>query len=151
MHTASRASEPQALAHIRVFLLATLAVGMIGTGTELLLLGHFDSMLQLIPLTLLAVGLVVAAWHAASPSTATVRALRSAMGLFIVAAMVGVGLHFRGNVEFEQELSPTTGGLELLRKTITGATPVLAPGSMVLLGLIGLAHAYRHPRAKGDV
>jgi hypothetical protein len=26
---------------------------------------------------------------------------------------------------------------------------VLAPGSMVLLGLIGLAHAYRHPRLDG--
>ena len=151
MHTASRASEPQALAHIRGFLLATLAVGMVGTGTELLLLGHFDSMLQMIPLVLLALGMAATAWHAMAPGPATVRALRSAMGLFIVAGIVGVGLHFRGNVEFELELSPTMGGLELLRKTITGATPVLAPGSMVLLGLIGLAHAYRHPRAKGDI
>lgn len=30
-------------------------------------------------------------------------------------------------------------GLELVRETLTGATPVLAPGSMILLGLVGLA------------
>jgi len=33
----------------------------------------------------------------------------------------------------------------LLSKTLTGATPVLAPGSMSLLGVIGLASTYRHP------
>ena len=34
-----------------------------------------------------------------------------------------------------------------LAVSCTGATPVLAPGTMLLLGLVGLAHAYRHPRA----
>jgi hypothetical protein len=33
----------------------------------------------------------------------------------------------------------------LISKTLTGATPVLAPGSMSLLGLIGLAFTYGHP------
>jgi hypothetical protein len=36
-------------------------------------------------------------------------------------------------------------GFELVRNTLTGATPVLAPGSMSLLGLVGLAQVYRHP------
>ena len=40
---------------------------------------------------------------------------------------------------------PAMGGLELVQKTLTGATPVLAPGSMTLLGLIGLTHTYKHP------
>jgi hypothetical protein len=35
--------------------------------------------------------------------------------------------------------------MSLVSKTLTGATPVLAPGSMSLLGLVGLAFAYRHP------
>jgi hypothetical protein len=33
----------------------------------------------------------------------------------------------------------------LISKTLTGATPVLAPGSMSLLGFVGLAFTYRHP------
>jgi hypothetical protein len=35
--------------------------------------------------------------------------------------------------------------MQFALKTITGATPVLAPGSMVLLGLVGFAYTYRHP------
>jgi len=39
--------------------------------------------------------------------------------------------------------------IELVEKVLTGATPVLAPGSMALLGLIGLTHSYRHPAIHG--
>jgi hypothetical protein len=66
---------------------------------------------------------------------------------FIVCGVLGVGLHYNGNVEFERELHPDERGFEFLRRTLAGATPVLAPGSMVLLGLVGLAHVYRHPSA----
>jgi hypothetical protein len=67
------------------------------------------------------------------------------MCAFIVSGIAGVGLHYDGNVEFERELHPKDTGVTFLRHTVAGATPVLAPGSMVLLGLIGIAHTYRHP------
>ena len=38
-------------------------------------------------------------------------------------------------------------GLNLKWLEFAGATPVLAPGSLVLLGLVGLAQTYRHPCA----
>ena len=34
---------------------------------------------------------------------------------------------------------PSMAGMKLVRDTLTGATPVLAPGSMALLRLVGLA------------
>jgi hypothetical protein len=43
---------------------------------------------------------------------------------------------------------PSLGGVQLVRETLTGATPVLAPGSMTLLGLVGLAHTYGHPQLR---
>ena len=67
----------------------------------------------------------------------------------VVSGAVGVWLHYRGNVEFELEMYPSMQGIELVQKTLTGATPVLAPGSMTLLGLIGLTHSYRHPCIHG--
>ena len=73
---------------------------------------------------------------------------RRVMAAFVVLGVVGVGLHYNGNVEFERELHPDEHGWEFIRKTVAGATPVLAPGSMVLLGLIGLAHAYHHPQTR---
>ena len=135
---------------IRRVLLATLGVGMIGMGAELLLIGHVDSVQQQIPLILLAVGAATVAWHAAAPRLVTVRALQAAMTLFIVSGLIGVWLHLQGNVEFELEMYPSMRGIELVQKTLTGATPVLAPGSMTLLGLIGLTHSYRHPCLQED-
>jgi hypothetical protein len=130
---------------IRTFLLATLTVGVIGMTAELLLIGHRETPQQQIPLILLVLGLVAAAWHAVAPSLVTVRALQVMMLLFVASGMLGVVLHYRGNVAFELEMYPSMSGVELVQKTMTGATPVLAPGSMTLLGLIGLAHAYKHP------
>jgi hypothetical protein len=132
-------------ARLRALLLATLGTGMIGMMAELLLIGHRETMQQQIPLVLLGLGIAAAAWHAASPSAVTVRALKMTMQLFVLSGAVGVLLHYRGNAEFELEMYPGMGGLELVEKTLTGATPVLAPGSMSLLGLIGLTFAYKHP------
>ena len=135
---------------IRGFLLVTLVVGIIGMETELLLIGHAESVQQQIPLVLLALGGVTVGWHAVAPRPVTVLALQAAMTLFVISGVVGVGLHLRGNVEFELEMYPSMRGFELVQKTLTGATPVLAPGSMALLGLIGLTHAYRHPCIHGS-
>jgi hypothetical protein len=130
---------------IRTFLLATLAVGMIGMSAELLLIGHRETVQQQIPLLLLGLGIVAVVWHAAAPRAVTVQALQVTMLLFVISGVLGVVLHYRGNVEFELEMYPSMSGLELVQKTLTGATPVLAPGSMTLLGLIGLTHTYKHP------
>lgn len=132
-------------------MLWTLAGGVIGTSLELLLLGHFESVQQALPLVLLAIGGASLVWHAAAPlRRATVRAVQLTMALFIASGVAGVVLHYKGNVEFELEMYPAMSGLELIGKTLTGATPIFAPGSMVLLGLIGLAGTYRHPALEGE-
>ena len=97
---------------------------------------------------MIATGTIVIGWHAAAPSAASVRALQLVTLLLVLNGAIGVGLHFRGNVAFELEKYPSLSGFELVRKTMTGATPALAPWTMVMLGLIGLAHTYRHPRLR---
>jgi hypothetical protein len=141
--------ESETLASIRKLLLAALAVGVIGTTGELILLRHIDKPAQWIPLVLLVAAVPVLIWHAWSPGVSSIRTLQALMLAFIGLGVVGVGLHYDGNVEFERELNPSERGWTFIRKTVAGATPVLAPGSMVLLGLVGLAHAYRHPSADG--
>jgi hypothetical protein len=138
--------ESETLAAIRRLLLGALAVGVIGTSGELILLGHIDKPAQWIPLVFLGAGVPILIWHAAAPSVASVRVLQALMFAFVALGVIGVGLHYDGNVEFERELHPDEHGWTFIRKTVAGATPVLAPGSMVLLGLVGLAHAYHHPR-----
>lgn len=141
--------EPPTLTRIRTFLLLSLALGIIGTAGELVLLGHIESPAQWLPLVALVVSLPVLLWHARAPGKTSVRMLQLLMVVFIVFGIVGVGLHYDGNAEFERELHPDDAGMTFLGHVAAGATPVLAPGSMVLLGLVGMAHAYRHPSATG--
>ena len=143
--TVTNPPESSTLTFIRRLLLASLSVGIVGTAAELILLGHLDSAAQWIPVVALAAAIPLLIWHATRPAPLTVRLIRLMMCAYIIFGVIGVGLHYDGNVEFERELHPKDAGLTFLRHTIAGATPVLAPGSMMLLGLLGIAHTYRHP------
>lgn len=140
------AVEGRTLARLRALLMATLVVGMLGTATELLLLDHTEGWQQQLPLVLLAAGLLACVVHAVRPSAGTVRLVQAVLLLFVVSGALGILLHYKGNVEFELEMYPEMTGMELFSNTMTGATPVLAPGTMLLLGVVGLAYTYRHPR-----
>jgi multisubunit Na+/H+ antiporter MnhC subunit len=133
-------------------LLLILLLGIIGTGTELLLIGHVEDRWQLAPLVLFALAILVCVAQALRGGRMLTNAVRLLMALFIVSGGVGVFLHYTGNSEFEREMYPAMAGWELFRETMTGATPVLAPGTMTLLGLIGLVytHAYSQ-RTKRDI
>ena len=41
-------------------------------------------------------------------------------------------------------------GMELVWASLRGAVPVLAPGTMTMLGLVGLASIWKHPRLAGS-
>lgn len=139
-------AETDTLQRLRAMLMATLLLGILGTGTELLLLGHTDGWQQLMPIALLGAGFVACVANGIRPSTAAVRLLQVLMLLFMTSGTIGVFLHYRGNVDFEREMYPAISGRELFTRTVTGATPILAPGTMLVLGLVGLAHTYRHSR-----
>jgi hypothetical protein len=131
--------DRESLAGLRRFLLLIVMAGIVGTGLELLFIGHLEDPLQLVPIGLLPAGLIALAWHRSRPSDGSARGVRLLMTLFVASGVLGVGLHYKGNHEFEREMYPTMAGTKLVQETLTGATPVLAPGSMALLGLVGFA------------
>ena len=125
--------------YLHRLLLAIFTAGLLGTAAELLLLEHFEDWPQLIPLALIALGLGVVAWYWTSGNEASTKAFGTVIALFVFAGILGVILHYRGNVEFEKERAPELHGLALFWEAIRGATPALAPGSMILLAAIGYA------------
>jgi hypothetical protein len=139
-----------ASAILRKYLLAILGLGIIGVEAELLLMGHYDGYQQLIPVVLLGVGAAVMAWWLADGKARSLKTLRAVMVLYLVAGVVGVILHYDGNAAFEVELSPEIGGVDLIVESLTGATPALAPGTMIQLGLLGLLYTFRHPVLSGS-
>lgn len=133
------------LATIRRFLLALFLIGVIGTGVELLLLGHTEDLWQRAPLALMAVSLVVLGWSLVDRRAVSLRLFQGTMVMFVLSGIAGLWLHYEGNAEFEREIYPSLQGFDLFRESLTGATPALAPGTMLELGLLGLAYTYRHP------
>lgn len=123
---------------IRRALLTLFAAGALGTGVELILLGHTEVPWQWVPVVLTLASPLVAGWYGLSRRTISRRALQATMILFVLSGPVGLLLHYRGNVEFALEMEPNARGLALVREALTGATPALAPGTMMLLGAMGL-------------
>ena len=130
---------------MRGMLLVILVLGVAGTGAELLLVGHFEDTWQLVPLVLFALALIAVVWHRLSRGAGAVRFLQMVMAAFLVSGGLGVYLHYQGNIEFELELDAERSGFALFKEAMSGATPVLAPGSMALLGMIGLVYTHQHP------
>jgi cation transport ATPase len=134
------------VAVIRGALLIILVIGLVGLLAELLLLEHVEDSWQRLPIFLIMASLIVLGWHAVERGRPSLRALQATMILLVLAGSLGLLLHFKGNIAFEQEMQPPLTGWALVWAALKGATPTLAPGAMVQLGLIGLAYTYRHPR-----
>lgn len=130
---------------LRTLLLLTLLVSIVGTLAELLLLEHFEDAWQWAPIALLSAALATLAWHGLERGPVSLNVLRGLMVLCMASGIIGLLLHYKGNVEFELEMYPDLSGWKLFRDSMMGATPALAPGAMLQIGLVGLAWTFRHP------
>ena len=138
-------SAGQVLKLLRVAILGVLLLGITGTVIELLLLEHdeADKPLQFVPLILIAAGVAAIIWELARPGLASLTTLAVVMVLYVLSSFVGFLAHFYGSAEFVLDLNPEAGTLEILEKALHAkAPPLLAPGMMMQLGLLGLAYVY---------
>ena len=129
------------LTRIRRVLAALFLFGSVGTAAELLLMEHTEGVWQNVPLALIAIGCLVFAAVAVRPGTLQLRTFQLILGLFVASGLAGVLLHYQGNTEFERELNPEAAGMALFWESMKGATPALAPGTMILLGVLGLSYS----------
>jgi hypothetical protein len=133
---------------LRRAILAILVIVLIGTEAELFLLKHIEDYWQLVPIVLIPLTLVILAWHGLSQGRAALRALQLVMALALVSGGIGVIQHYRANLVDAAESDPSLSGKALYVKAVAGSIPALAPGTMVQIGLLGLAFAFRHPRLR---
>jgi uncharacterized membrane protein len=132
---------------LRRWILGVMVLGLLGTVTELVLLEHYEQPLQFVPLVLIAAAVAVLAWEFKRHDAASRRALQIVMGLFVLAGFVGFVAHFHGSAEFQLDLNPQMSTWELVEKVLHAkAPPLLAPGMMLQLGLLGLAYVFSDPR-----
>lgn len=146
MLAAGAATDSRTLALLRHGLMFLLVAGLFITGTDLILLEHYEDPSQLIPLALIAVAILVVAWQFVAPSRGSVRTLQAVMVALLLSGALGVAMHYQGNLEFQLEMNADQSNWELFWKVIHAkAPPAIAPTAMAHLGLLGLAWAFRHP------
>jgi predicted membrane channel-forming protein YqfA (hemolysin III family) len=128
---------------LRRFALALCLLGVVTTPIELVLMHHYNDKDQIMPfvfLGLAAIG-IVAAWF--RPSAKVLRGVRVLMVLVVLGSGIGVMEHLKANYR-----DATRGGgaaPNLIEMVLTGFAPLLAPGILAQVGLLGLAFTYKHP------
>jgi hypothetical protein len=136
---------------LRGWILIILVLGLLGTVTELVLLEHYEQPLQLVPLVLIVAAVGALWWETRRHDLASRRATQIVMALFVLAGFVGFAAHFRGSAEYQLELNPEMSNWELLEKILRAkAPPLLAPGMMLQLGLLGLAYVFSDSKLSKD-
>lgn len=130
-------------AGLRAILLGGVALGCAGLATELALTEHWESPIQLVPFVLAALGLVVSLAGLVSPAPPVRLALRVVMVGLVLGGAFGVWEHLEHNYAFEAEIRPTAPTGERAREALFGANPLLAPGALAWIGLLGLGATWR--------
>jgi len=137
---------------LRLWVLGVLVLGLAGTVTELVLLEHYEQPLQLVPVILIVAAGAAIVWQVMRNTAASLRALEIVMALFALAGFAGVAAHFHGSAEFQLELNPAMDTWELVEKILRAkAPPLLAPGMMLQMGLLGLAYVYSDVRYRARI
>jgi uncharacterized membrane protein len=143
----AESTEADSIGPLRRWIVAILVLGLLGTVTELVLLEHYEQPLQFVPLVLIVAAIAALFWEFRRRDAASRRAVQIVMALFVLAGFVGFAAHFHGSAEYQLELNPDMSNWELLEKILRAkAPPLLAPGMMLQLGLLGLAYVFSDSR-----
>jgi hypothetical protein len=138
-------SPDQILFRLRRFLLALSALLFGGTVIELWLAEHMESLVQLIPFGLCGLGIVAVIAVLLRPQRQTLLGLRGCMGLAVLGSLYGMYEHISSNIAFQLEIQPNAKFRDIFSEALGGASPLLAPGILVLAAILAIAATYYHP------
>ena len=125
---------------IRRVILVALLFMLAGTGLELYLLDHYEDTLQLIPIIFIGASVLTLIILFYRRTKLTTGIYKLVLGLTALSGVYGAVLHLQANYEFEVEMKPSAKGWDLFVESLSGALPALAPGSMIVLALIGYSY-----------
>jgi hypothetical protein len=127
---------------LRRFALALSFLGVVTTPIELALMHHYKDKDQIMPfvfLGLAAIG-VGAAWF--RPNARVLRGVRVLMILVVLGSGIGMMEHLKANY---RDATRGGGNPNWIEDVFGGFAPLLAPGILAQVGLLGLAFTYKHP------
>jgi len=126
--------------NLRKVIFAALLFMIVGTAMELYLLDHYEDVEQLIPIVCIGVAFLLIVILFFSRTKIITILFQVILGITALSGFYGTFLHLQANFEFEQEMKPTAKVWDLFVESLSGALPTLAPGSMIVLALIGYSY-----------
>ncbi len=126
--------------NVKQLIVAALLFMTLGTLLELYLLDHYEDTLQLIPMLCIGAAIFVVGLLFLKRTRFVIGLFKGVLVLTALSGVYGAFLHLRANYEFELEMRPTAEGWDLFVESLSGALPALAPGSMIVLALIGYSY-----------
>src|SRR5262245_32341948 len=140
--------QSETLKAIRSIILAVIVIGLMGTGLELVFVDHFEGTAQWVPIVLICLAFLVLGAYGLVRVAALLRVFQAVMIMFIVSGFAGIAFHFQHDVQHAEKDHPGIQGTELFQSAVAQEAPLLAPGTMIELGILGLAYVFRHPALK---
>jgi len=137
-------SVAEVLRRLRLFLLALSSMLFAGTLLELWLVNHTEDAIQWLAFVFAGVGLLVTLVFLIRRGRITLAVLRFCMVLVIAGSLFGIYQHVSNNVAFEREIQANSTIGHLVWKGLSGANPLLAPGTLAIAGLLALAGSYKY-------
>ncbi len=136
---------------LRRIILGIIFIGTVGAVVELFFIGHYKEFTQWPPFILLGLTAIGVILMTRNPSPRMVQLFRWLMVIVALSSLAGIFFHLKGNVEFKMETKPDLKGLTLLWKSMLGGIPILAPGIMAQIGMLGLGYTFKHPNLEVEV
>jgi hypothetical protein len=130
---------------LRRFLLLLAGLLCLGTVAELSLLDHMDEPMQFVPFILCGLALIALLIVYLRPQRRTIWGMRLIMVAVALGGFLGVYEHLAGNQEVVMEVHKHVSGSQLLWAILTGASPVFAPGVLIVTAIVACAATYFHP------
>jgi hypothetical protein len=137
-------SAEEILRRLQLFLLLLSSLLFSGALLELWLVNHTEDVIQWVAFVLAGLGLLATLFVLFWRGRTTVSMLRVCMVVVILGSLFGIYEHVINNIAFEREIQPYATFSQLLRKGLSGANPLLAPGVLAVAGLLALAATYKY-------
>jgi hypothetical protein len=143
---ATNSSDAETLQIVRQWILAAIAAALVVMEGELIFVRHFgNNNGQMIAVVLTSAGLLATGWHVIARNTPSIIVFRFLMYLFLVFGIDGLLVHYNFAAHAALKSHPALGGLPLLYAALSGDIPLLAPGLLIQVGLLGLLYTFHHP------
>lgn len=139
----SPSNATEVLRQLRRFLLLLSVLLFGGAIIELWLVNHTDGWLQWIPFFLSAAGSVASIIVLFRIQPITVVVLRVCMIVIMLGTLFGIYQHVAGNLALEREINPGASTSRLIKRSLQGGNPLLAPGILAVAAMVALCATYR--------